>query len=35
MEIDRILEIAGMIWFFSLITFAIKSGYDYLFNKKK
>ena len=35
MDLDKTLEIAGLVWLFSLIGYGVKKFYDYLFEKKE
>lgn len=35
MDLDKALEIAGLVWLFSLIGYGVKSFYDYLYGKKR
>jgi len=35
MSLDKALEMAGLVWLFSLIGYGVKMFYDFLFSKKK
>lgn len=35
MDFDKALEIAGLVWLFSLIAYAVKKFYDWLFDRKR